>query len=98
MTKGANNNIDQLDNDIKEDILKSLHKWEQLQREKKTFNKMDQDSALLSPRCLPLINQAMNVNKTALRIREYDDKASQVDCWEVEWNDEWSNASMQTEE
>ena len=84
--------------DLLQQVLDNIGKLRQLQAEKKMFLTLDSDTNILSKRCLPLLNQALKINPTALRIKEYRDSAAQAEYWETEWCDEWSNASTQTME
>ena len=78
--------------------LESLKKLQQLQAEKRIFSSLDCDKQLLNRRCLPLLHEALNVNQTALRVKEFTENGTQAEYWETEWCDEWSNASVQTME
>ena len=92
-----NNDVNVYCNDIKKEILKNLQKLNQLQQENNCFQALEGDQKLLSSRCLPLIHQAVKANKTALRIKEFEEASTQVNDWEVEWNSEWSDDGTQTD-
>ena len=88
----------QMEKELKDEIIQKLLKLQNLQVQKECFQKLGQDTALLNRRCLPLINEALNTNQKALRVKEFKDDETQVDFWEVEWAGDWSNEWVQTDE
>ena len=78
MKENDNPLVQQFEQELHTTVLEGIQKLKQLQVEKKLFAGLDCDESLLNVRCLPLLNQAIVSNRTALRVKEYHDASTQA--------------------